>query len=116
MKKLLITTLIIGLIASTPRIIAEMRYNPLNNILYSYPETPDINQNEYLMLLFGCAQIEARLMAMNNGKQASRKTLFDQCSVYLNAIGTPTALRLIGDLKSNKIHYANGSFMKKIFP
>lgn len=113
MKKLLIIILTTSLLAQN--IIAEMRYNPITNLMYSHPEKPNIDQVQYCFLLLACAQIEANMKAMNHGKHPSKKSLLNQCSVYLKAIGTPTALRLISDLKSNKICYANGSFMKKIF-
>lgn len=112
MKKLLIIAVIIG--CSVLHIGAEMRFNPFNNLIYSHPETSDINQDEYRILLVACIEIEARLITMNGGKRVSKKVALDQFNVYLKAVGTSTALRLIADLKSNKIYYSNGRFMKKI--
>lgn len=112
MKKTLIVLLIavMGI-----NISAEMRYNPINNLLYSHPETPEINQDEYRTLILWCIELEARIIAMNRGLIVSQKDVLDQCNFYLKAIGTATAHRLMKDLKKNKVYYTNGSFMKEIF-
>lgn len=110
MKRLLIALLIM---MGTKQCVAEMRYNPLNDLVYSHPETPDINQDEYRVLVLGCAQIRTRIVAIS-GKQPSKKEFFNQCSFYLKAVGTPTALRLLKDIRANVVNYADGSFMRKI--
>ena len=104
------------ILSITSPLFAEMRYNPINNLLYSHPETADINQADYRLLIAGCIALEANMRAMNGGNQPSNNDVLTQCIVLLQAVGTPTALRLIADLKNNTVHYANGSFMKKILP
>lgn len=114
MKKLLLMTVLI--LGSIGHLLAEMRYNPINNLIYSHPETPDINQADYRLLLASCIAIEANMRAMNSGMLPNPKIIIDQCTAYLNSVGTPTALRVIADLNKNTIHYyANGTFMKNIF-
>lgn len=113
MKRLFIMILMLGYIAQN--MIAEIRYNPINDMWYTYPESPDINPQEYIMLLLGCIGIKDRMMRINGGIQPHSKDILNQYSVYLLSVGTPTALRLMADLKSNTINYADGSFMKKIF-
>ncbi|MBS1986602.1 hypothetical protein JST99_01575 [Candidatus Dependentiae bacterium] len=59
MKKILMIISFFTVFATS--LNAQMRYNPINNRIYSHPETPDINQNEYRMLVLRCAQLEARM-------------------------------------------------------
>jgi len=113
MKKILIATLMMSLFMEV--IVAETRYNPINNLIYSHPETPDINQVEYRLLILACIEIENRMVAINGAIRPSEKDFFKQCEFYLKSIGSPTALRLIADMKHNKICYVDGSFMKKIY-
>lgn len=113
MKRLLITLLTMNLLAQN--MFAETRYNPINNLIYSHPETSDINQFEYRLLILACIGIENRMIAINGKNRPSVKDFFKQCELYLKRIGSPTALRLIADMKHNKICYADGSFMKKIY-
>lgn len=112
MKILLMATLTLGSISSS---IAEMRFNPLNNRYYSYPETPDISQHEYVMLLIDCATIKKRIIAANGEIEPDFQLIIDQYIVYLTAVGTPTALRLIADLKRNAIFLSNGTFLRKFW-
>jgi hypothetical protein len=114
MKKLLLSVTLMTCF-SNQNIVAEMRYNPLNNLIYSYPETPNINQDEYRMLILGCVEIISRISVVHGGKKLSKKEILDQYEFYLKAVGTSTALRLLADLRNDVINYANGSFMKKIF-
>lgn len=113
MKKVLMIILMAGLI--TPKIAAELRYNIVTNLYYSHPETSDINQVEYRLLVFACIEIENRIKAVNGVKNPPLGDYFKQCEIYLKRIGTPTALRLISDLKLNKMYYSDGSFMRKIW-
>lgn len=110
MKILLMALLTLGPVS---HLLADMRYNPINNLLYSYPE--NINQAEYRALLVDCMVIENRLIAMNGGLRPAVITIINQCAFYLNSVGTPAALRLISDLNKNTLHYANGTFIKYIF-
>lgn len=113
MKRMLLVALALGLM---PLFIkSEMRYNPVNGLLYSHPESPEINKVEYLLLLAACVQIENNVKAANGSKIVSNKELYNQCVFYLKSIGTPTALRLISDMKKNGVYYANGSYMRKLY-
>ncbi len=114
-KLILITlmTLIIGL--GHNQLNAEMRYDPVQNVLYSHPQDSSINHVEYVGLIVACIELSNRLVAMNNGRQIPIKEDLEQAYVYLKSVGTPTALRLIKDLKANAIYYKNGAFMRKIY-
>lgn len=111
MKKIFVMFLlsIVGI-----NVFAEMRYNPLNGLLYTYPEKQGINQDEYRQLLLNCIELESRLIAMNGNMQLPKEKVIDQFNFYLKSVGTVTAHRLMDDLKNNKVSYANGTFMKKI--
>lgn len=113
MKHLLLALFTINLMTQYAE--AEMRYNPLNNLIYSHPETSDINQHEYRLLIAACIEIENRMEAMNGGKPQPKKDVIDQSIFFLKTVNTATALRLIADIKTNTISYANGTFMKKLF-
>ena len=112
MKNILTTLL---LIITGINVSAEMRYNPLNNLIYSHPEMSTINQDEYRMLISRCIEIENCIVNINKGIKISSREVLDQCCFYLKLVGTATAFRLMKDLKKNKVYYANGRFMKKIF-
>ena len=99
----------------TQSMFAQMRYDLVSGRIYSHPEMLNINQAEYLTLFLGCVQIAAHMKEINGGIQPPIKNILDQCDFYLKRLGTPTALRLIADLKANAVYYANGSFMDKIF-
>lgn len=111
MQKLLAAILILGSMSS---LIAEMRFNPLNNSYYSYPETPDIDQQEYMLLLADCGVIKERIQAANGGIIPNFQLVINQYAFYLNSVGTPAALRLIADFRNNAVYLPNGTFLRKI--
>lgn len=111
MNKVLAAILMLGSMSS---LIAEMRFNPLTNCYYSYPEVPDINQHEYIMLLIDCGVIKERIIAANLGIQPDAELIINQYALYLNSVGTPTALRLLADFRKNSIHLSNGAFLRNI--
>ena len=111
MKKTIIITLMLSLL--TLNIVAQMRYNSLNGLLYSHPETADINQDEYSLLLESCALIEKTIRAYS--ANPSTKEMKKQSAIYLKAVGTKTALRLLDDLKGNYVYSSNGRKLYKIY-
>lgn len=101
MKKLLIAVLWIGL--TVVSLSAELRYDAVGNYFYSFPKTADVNISEYNILVVQCGiiinRIDALLIAA--GKKGNTKIYSKQVFEYLKQIGTPTALRLLKDLKKN---------------
>jgi hypothetical protein len=111
MKKLIVGLVILF---SMTTMLAEMMYDPVNDAIYTLPADQNISQDEYRMLIINCIILEANIREANQMKLPSYKEIIKQCKHYLKQIGTPTALRLITDLKKNKIIYPDGSFMRKI--
>jgi hypothetical protein len=96
--------------AATP-LWANLVYDPVVNAFYSEPQTPDINQAEYFSLLCDCLSITQNIIVLLDGKNLSKKD-GEQIALFLKRIGTPTALRLLSDLKKKTIFYPNGSIAR----
>ena len=94
---------------------ANLTYDPITDIIYSEPQLPDINQADYFYLFRDCVVIEANIKLCNKGNYPSKNDALNQLSIYLKRIGTPTALRLMSDLKKNKFFYPDGSVMRHIW-
>ncbi|MFH1644485.1 MAG: hypothetical protein ABIA74_04910 [bacterium] len=94
MKKLFILILITIIVGKAK---ADMRFDLSSNPIraFSIPMTPDINQDEYHNLYIQCG-IRV-IFAINSGLMG--KEIREQEYAYLKSIGTPTALRLLEDLK-----------------
>ncbi len=88
---------------------APMVYDPVSNTIYSTPQTPDINLAEYYSLLEGCLIVDFRTTAVTGNLKANKKQILR----YLKSIGTPTAKRLIKDLKMGAIYFPDGSVCRK---
>jgi len=101
--------LFILLLFSSSIILSDMIYDPLQNIIYSSPLSSNIDQSKYVLLLHMCTQINDNMAKMNNGIYPSYNNFMIQTEHALKTIGTPTALRLLADLKKGKIFYPNGS-------
>lgn len=112
MKKLLLSLLV--LVPATS-LFADMRFDPITGRFYSYPVTADINQLEYDNLFSNCVQISNNLKLWTSPLNPSFKDIFDHCALYLKTINTPTALRLISDIKKNTVHFTNGSYAGTVF-
>ena len=111
MKRMLLAAFAIGLM---PLLInSEMRYDPALDLVYSYPEAPDINVQEYVLRIFACLSIGQNMKRVN--LSVSSKEVIKQCIYFLKNIATPTALRLADDLRSNKIYYPDGTYAENIF-
>lgn len=91
---------------------AGLQLNPTTYRYYSVPANPNINQNEYHILVWQCkdilmnhAQSHAALLAQYPG--AVRSSAYDPNNIagknaveqYLQRIATPTSVRLLEDLK-----------------
>lgn len=107
MKKLLISILMISSI-SMP-LLADMVYDPARNLFMTKPESPAINQGAYAALILGCHGIATNIMSLNNNQTPEKAVLLAQYTHYLKRIGTPTALRLIEDLRKDELFYPDGS-------
>lgn len=112
MKKLLLSLLVL---APASSLLADMRYDPVYNRYYSYPETPGINQDEYFTLWLECVKIYENIKFLSAPIKPSYSDMIYYCSSCLNKVGTPAALRLQADLIKNTVHLANGNFMCNIF-
>lgn len=111
MKKQLLPIL---LFTVTNILFADMTYDPINNEFITTPVLPEIDQNEYGILYRHCIQMQENIKHYNHGKYPSNKELLKQFSAYLKKVGTATALRLMSDLKKNKIFYPDGTLFRKI--
>jgi len=109
MKKLFLMGLFMIIAVSLQ---ADMVYDPVTDSIYSVPQSPDINPAEYACLFYACGVIKQNIKLGNGGTDPSFKDLLNQVSIYLKKIGTPTALRLLSDLKKNKVFYPDGSVMR----
>lgn len=111
MKKILIFVLALGL-ASLP-VNAQMRWNPSNNMVYTYPESPEINQCEYFVCILACYGIYNNMKQLNYNVAA--QTVIQQCIYFLNSKECAAAQRLAQDLKSNAVYFPDGSYCWHIF-
>lgn len=106
--------ILLAALGLTPLFVqSQMRFSPIDKIPYSYPESPEVNQCEYLFCLIACAQIENNMRSFN--WRVSNQAIVEQCIYYLKNIGSSTALRLAHDIKDNAAYYANGSYLGPIF-
>ena len=103
------------LISSSTSLFGDMVYDPATGVIYSKPLSSSINQAEYRLLSLACHQIGMNIKSMKGGREPSKQELLEQWSFYLKGVGTPTALRLIDDLKKGKVFYPNGSVMQNLF-
>ncbi len=110
MKKLLILLLTCSATLS----VARMTYDPVTRLVYSLPKSSKVNPVEYNLLVWACIGIDCN-MHVPNCYPPTKKESLHQYSIYLKRIGTPTALRLLDDLKKGKLFYANGAVMGDLF-
>ena len=106
MKKMFLISLF--MVTTTP-LLADMVYDPVQDTIYSNPQTPDLNQNEYRKLLSTCIQIQINLKKLSPGRRFSKRELLSHFSPFLRNIGSSTALRLLSDLENDILYYPNGS-------
>lgn len=115
MKKLLFIMSILSATYSFPELI----FDPVSNNYYTYPLDPKINGNEYAGLLLNVLQIGDNILnadeAFDDENEVKPEEILNQIFVYLKSVGTPTALRLLHDLRKNIILYPNGAVFRKIF-
>ena len=99
MKKRLIVVAL-GLILSAP-LLAKIEKDHVTNKFYSTPATPDINQEEFDDLLFRCWFVAGKIMEHPGIKDDDKKqTIADVTTSFLLEVGTPTAFRLLSDLRA----------------
>ncbi len=96
-------------------LFANCIYDPVSHTIYTLPIAKDINQREYRMLMQRCWQISERIKVAKCGLSLSNQEIMDQCINYLNQVGSPTAKRLIEDLKKDTIFYPDGSVLSTMF-
>jgi len=87
------------------QLLAELRIDVATGKAYSIPASPEVNQEEYNQLFKELGKFYDAMKKECAGKEeAARKTI-----IFLEMIGTPTALRLISDLRGlgQKIHLYN---------
>jgi hypothetical protein len=108
-NKCLLTAL---LMLSICPLYGDMVYDPIQDIVYSTPQTADINNTEYMLLLHNIGIIGKRIDGATG--KISSKAGGKQLVAYLQRIGTPTALRLIKDCKKGVIYFPDGSVCRKL--
>ena len=90
----------------------DMKYDPATDTFFSLPRTKEVDQHEYERLVYSYKEMFvttfgiARVIAdeANNGQSITQqeKNAFREWFIrYLKNIGTPTALRLIQDIRKN---------------
>jgi hypothetical protein len=84
---------------STSSLFSVMQKDPVTNKFYSVPASPEINQEIYNELLFHCFLISDGIIKYSNlTANQKHETIAQLSTLYLQAIGTPTSVRLISDL------------------
>ncbi len=96
-------------------LLADCVYDPAKGTFYTHPMSQGINQGEYRRLVQHCGQISERIKLVKCGLPFSNQEILEQCIKHLNQVGSPTAKRLIEDLKKNTIFYPDGSVLSTIF-
>jgi hypothetical protein len=96
-------------------ISADMTYDPVNNTIYSTPFSDEINQLEYWYLVQECMIVVNNMKILNGGINPAYKDILKQLEFALKKVKTPTANRLLKDLKKNKVFYPDGSVASKCF-
>lgn len=117
MKKLL---LVLGLFSGI-NLIPKFVYDPITNQLYTSPASDEINADEYVHLILKLNQIIENIgnfnsKFTNDEEVLTPDELLGQCFYFLKQVGTPTALRLLEDLKDNGIYYPNGEYFRDFLP
>ena len=92
MKKIFTLILITGAAATLQ---ADIRVDVATGQVFTIPASAKINQCEFHNLFTQCGI--RRIFAINSGLMG--KEIHKQEDAYLSSIGTPTALRLLSDMK-----------------
>jgi len=105
MKKLLMA---ISMLSFALPLCGELKRDHATYRYYSLPAAPDINQDEYHILVWQCKDIITQHRAATAGSLGASSWKLRgggaMVSEYLQRIATPTSLRLLADLQ--KINFA----------
>lgn len=119
MKKLLLVLVL----SSGINILPKLVYDPVKNEFYTCPIDNKINEDEYISLYFKFLQVikniidvNSQMPIANDWEELSPTEYLAQGFCFLKQVGTPTALRLLEDIKENAVYFPNGEFFKSILP
>ena len=112
-----ILTIALALSFATVTIKTEMRWDPATKLFYSHPAAGNIDPDEYRNLFQKCIEIRETIIEVHRQMNcsASNSDILNQCVHYLTQLKTPTALRLVEDIKKNRVYYPDGSLFGRIF-